>query len=339
MKIVKIIIIALAVIFGLLIVVGIFLPTTMTIEKSIVIDTPANVPYSQVTNLRNMQKWDPWSNEDSNMVTNYQGPVIGTGSKRIWTNKDKNEAIGSMTIIKDVPFSLIMAELEFGDQGKSTASFQFDEIEKNKTKVTWSFISDIDIPILGGYIVAIMTNAVEKEYDKGLQNLKKVSENIDNKENVTSRKIVFENVSSQEMICISGATTQFDNNFSQVFAKSYDQLTLNIQINKMKSIGKPLTVSKRWEENIYEFDNCIPVADAKGELSAKVFKSKSYEGSAIRIEHLGSYNNMDKTYNAIMAYVSQLDLKIVDSPWEVYINDPAHTLEERLITHIFIPIK
>lgn len=339
MKIVKIIIIALAVIFGLLIVVGLFLPTTMTIEKSIVIDTPANVPYSQVTNLRNMQKWDPWSDQDSNMVTTYEGPIIGADSKRIWTNKENNVAIGSMTIIKDVPFSLIMAELEFGDQGKSSASFQFDEITKNKTKVTWSFISDIDIPIFGGYIVAIMSGAVEKEYDKGLQNLKKISENIDNKESVTSRKIVFENISSQNMICISGTTTQFDNNLSQVFAKAYDQLTLNIQINKMKTNGKPITVSKKWEENLYEFDNCIPVAEVKGELSAKVFKAKSYEGSAIRIEHLGSYTNMDKTYNAIMAYVSQLDLEIVDSPWEVYINDPAHTLEERLITHIYIPIK
>lgn len=339
MKIVKIIIFGLAIIFGLLIVVGIFLPSTMKIEKSIVIDTPANVPYSQVTNLRNMQKWDPWSSKDTNMITTYEGPIIGTGSKRIWSSKNKNNGIGSMTIIKDIPFSLIVAELEFGDQGTSSASFQFEKIEKNRTKVTWSFISDIDIPIIGGYIVALMSSAVEKEYDKGLQNLKKLSENVSNKDNITFKKIVYENVSSQEMICISGATTQFDNNISQVFAKAFDQLVLNIDINKMKSIDKPMTISKKWEENVYEFDNCIPIAELKGELSAKVFKTKSYEGPTLRIEHLGSYSKMDKTYEAVMAYVSQLDLELAGSPWEVYINDSSHTLEEKLITHIYIPIK
>ena len=75
MKIVKIIVIAIAVILGLLIVVGLFLPTEMKTEKSIVIDTPPNVPYSQVSNLKNMTKWDPWSQLDTNMETSYEGPL------------------------------------------------------------------------------------------------------------------------------------------------------------------------------------------------------------------------------------------------------------------------
>lgn len=339
MKILKIVIIAVAVILGLLIVVGLFLPTTMSVEKSIVIDAPPNVPYSQVINLRNMPKWDPWSKIDTTMETVYEGPIAGVGAKRSWKSNDDQVGIGSMTIIKDEPFSNVEVELDFGDQGLATSYYKFESTEKGKTKVTWGFNSDIDIPIFGGYLCLMMGPMIEKEYVKGLESLKKLSESIKNKLDVSERKITIENVDSQIVICMSTTTTPDDQNISDKMGISYGQLVSNIQVNGMKMTGPPITITTKWEENVYEFDNCIPIQNIKGDLSAKVFESKTYSGTAIKIEHIGSYATLDNSYNVILAYISQLGLEITQNPWEVYISDPSETPEDKLITQIYFPIQ
>ncbi len=339
MKILKIVLIAIAVILGLLIVVGLFLPNTMSVEKSIVIDTPSNVPYSQVTNLRNMPKWDPWSKLDTTMETVYEGPIAGVGAKRSWKSKDEQVGSGSMTITKDEPFSNIEVELDFGDQGLATSYYKFETIEKGKTKVTWGFDSEIDIPIFGGYLCLMMGPMVEKEYIKGLENLKKLSEGIKNQQDVSNRKISIENVDSQVVICMTTATTPTDANLSEKMGVSYGQLLSNIQVNGMEMSGSPMTITTKWEENEYVFDNCIPIKSVKGDLSAKVFESKTYAGTTMRIEHIGAYTGMDASYEAILSYIAQMGLEITQNPWEIYISDPSDTPEDKLITHIYFPIQ
>ncbi len=339
MKILKIVIIAIAVILGLLIVVGLFLPSTMSVEKSIVIETPANVPYSQITNLMNMPKWDPWSKLDTTMETVYEGPIAGVGAKRSWKSKDEQVGSGSMTITKDEPFSYIETDLDFGDQGIATSYYKFETAEKGKCKVTWGFNSEIDIPIFGGYLCLMMEPMIEKEYVKGLESLKKLSESIKNKLDVTSKNISIENVESQTVICMSTSTTPTDQNLADKMGKSYGQLVSNIQVNGMEMTGPPITVTTKWEENVYEFDNCIPIQNVKGDLSAKVFESKTYKGTAMKIEHLGSYANLNSSYDAILAYISQMGLEITQNPWEVYISDPSDTPEDKLITYIYFPIQ
>lgn len=339
MKIFKIIVIAIAVILGLLILVGLFLPTEMNTEKSIVIETPPNVPYSQVSNLRNMPKWDPWSQLDQNMVTTYEGPLVGVGSKRIWKSKDENVGVGSMLITKAEQFSFIDSELDFGDQGKATSYYKFEEIEKGKTKVTWGFHSDIDIPIMGGYLAAIMEPMIEEEYEKGLKSLKELSESIKNKSNLTGRKISLEKVKAQKMLCISGSTSQDVPNISEKYGYSFDQLMSNIQVNGMEMAGSPVTVTTHWGDNKYEYQNCIPVEEIKGDLSASVVERTSYEGTAVRIVHIGPYENLESSYNDIMAYIEQFGFEMVGFPWEVYISDPSNTTDDKLVTHIYFPIK
>lgn len=339
MKVVKIILITLAILVGLVILVGLFLPNKMEIEKSIVVDAPPNVPYSQVANLRNMPKWDPWSNIDTTMETTYSGAPAGVGSKRVWKSKNENVGIGSMVVTKAEPYSFIETDLDFAEQGMAKSYFKFEKVDNNKTKVTWGFNSDVDIPILGGYLCLIMGPIVEAQYDQGLQNLKKVSEEMANKSDLTNRNITVENVDSQTLICISGATTQDDSQISQKFAQAYGQLVTNIQVNGMEMAGPPLTITTKWEDNQYNYNNCIPVQNIKGELSATVFDTKSYSGPVAKLEYIGPYMQMESAYNDIMAYIEQNGFEIVGSPWEVYISDPSDTPEDKLITHIYFPIK
>jgi effector-binding domain-containing protein len=244
-----------------------------------------------------------------------------------------------MTITKDEPFSNIEAELDFGDQGLASSYYKFEVVEKGKTKVTWGFESEIDIPIFGGYLCLMMGPMVEKEYVKGLESLKELSESIQNQQDLTDRKISIQNVESQTVICMTTATIPTDGNLAEKMGASYGQLVSNIQVNGMEMTGPPITVTTKWEENEYVFDNCIPIKSVSGDLSAQVFESKTYSGYALKLEHLGSYANLDSSYEAILAYIAQMGLEITENPWEVYISDPSNTPEDKLVTHIYFPIQ
>jgi effector-binding domain-containing protein len=318
--------------------VGLFLPTEMHIEESIVIDTPTNVPYCQVANLRNMAQWDSWSKLDTAMTMEYSGPIAGLGAKRTWKSNDQKVGSGSMTIVKDEPFSLIEV-VDFNGQGKASSYFKFNSKAQGSTEVLWGFSSDIDIPILGGYLAILMEPAIKKEYKKGLEQLKKVSEAMGNKTDLANSNISIEDVKAQTIICIAHSTTKDDPNLSQKYAKSYSQLMSNIQVNDMEMAGQPLTITTKWEDNTFEYENCIPVQNVKGELAASVFSTKTYSGTAVKIEHIGSYDNLNKTYDDITAYIQQMNFEIIGAPWEIYVSDPSNTVEDKLITDVYFPVK
>jgi len=339
MKALKIILITVAVLIGLFVVVGLFLPSDMHVEKSIEIDTPLNVPYMQVANLKNMSNWDPWSNLDPNMEATFSGPLFGVDNSRQWTSENENVGVGKMTITDAKQYEFINTDLDFGDQGLAKTYFKFEKLGENKTKVIWGFDSDMDIPIIGGYIVMAMGGIIEDQYMKGLENLKRVSEAVENQTDLTSADITFEEVESQKILCISGATTQDDQNISSLFGQNYGQLMSNIQVNEMEMAGAPMTITSKWEDNQYEFENCIPVGDVKGELSASVVSKDTYAGPTVKIVHTGSYSSMEKTYNDIMAFIEQSGFEMVGNPWEIYISDPGDTPEDKLITHIYFPVQ
>jgi effector-binding domain-containing protein len=334
MKAIKIILITLATLIGLFIVVGLFLPSEMHLEKSIEIDTPPNVPYMQVANLKNMSEWDPWSKIDSNMVAKFQVHYL-----ELIINVNNDVGVGSMTITKSTQFEYIDSDLNFGDQGLATSYYKFEKLGDNKIKVTWGFDSDMDTPILGGYISFFMGFVIEAQYEQGLKTLKSVSKAIENKRDLSGAQISFEEVKSQKVICISGATTQDDQNVSSLFGKNYGQLMSNVQVNEMEQAGARMTINTKWEDNKYEFMNCIPVEDVKGELSASVEVKDTYAGPTAKIIHTGPYADMEKTYEDIRAFTEQSKFEIVGNPWEVYVNDPGNTPEDKLITHIYFPIK
>ena len=97
----------------LLIVVGIFLPTKLEVNKQIVINAPTNTVYSQVANLRNRVKWDPWLKLDSNATLEYSGSMVGEGAEMSWDSENENVGTGSQKIVETELYKSIKIDLNF----------------------------------------------------------------------------------------------------------------------------------------------------------------------------------------------------------------------------------
>jgi AraC family transcriptional regulator len=62
-------------------------------------------------------------------------------------------------------------------------------------------------------------------------------------------------------------------------------------------------------------------------------------GRAVFAEHVGAYENLVNTHNAILAYMNANGLEFNGPPWEQYISDPGSTPADEVITHVYCPVK
>jgi hypothetical protein len=88
MKFFKILSIVLLTIIALFFVIGVFLPTTGSFEKSYTIDAPANIVENEIVNLYQNHLWPIWNSEDTSVVYTllenemgytWEGTLVGAG--------------------------------------------------------------------------------------------------------------------------------------------------------------------------------------------------------------------------------------------------------------------
>ena len=165
---------------ALVVLIGVMLPSNIQVSQSILIHTPADMVFEEVNNLKQWNHWSPWQKEDPTTVKEdpitvmtYEGPDSGVGCKMIWDSKNPKLGKGSQEIIKSIPNRHIEVALNFASWKHHTRSnWDFEERENNSTQVTWSYTSHIRKNIWHKYMAIIIKPSLEKDYIKGLQQLK-----------------------------------------------------------------------------------------------------------------------------------------------------------------------
>lgn len=182
MKTFKKILIGLLIFVALVAVVGLLIPGETHIERSTEIKAPAEKVFGLVANMRSWNQWSPWHKIDPNMKIEYFGPETGVGAGYKWTSEEKNVGNGKMTVTGFEPNTRIDTEMDFMENGTAKASFLFAPAADG-TKLTWTMDSDMKqggfpMNVLGGYFKMVFKGMIEKDYDKGLANLKAEAEKI-----------------------------------------------------------------------------------------------------------------------------------------------------------------
>jgi ribosome-associated toxin RatA of RatAB toxin-antitoxin module len=179
MKAIKYILVGLVTIVFVAVSIGLFLPSNYQIRQSTLINAPAHTVFNEVNNFQQWNSWSPWQDKDINTHISYEGPSSGVGSKMLWDSQNPKVGKGNQEIIVSIPNKHIQTILKFaGWDSVIKISWDFEEQGNNKTKVTWTFNSQIGKNILYKYMAIIFKPALKRDYIKGLQQLKDHAERI-----------------------------------------------------------------------------------------------------------------------------------------------------------------
>lgn len=177
MKMLKNIFIGILSIALLLVVVSFLLPSATHVERSIVIGTPAEIIFNQINNLQHWEKWSPWHKIDPQIQFIYEGPESGIGAKSSWSSKERRIGKGSLVITESVPYKYIKTHINFMEKGIASGTYKLEEVAQG-TKLTWSMDSDMGMNPVGKYLSLLMDNMIGPAFERGLNNIKQLAENM-----------------------------------------------------------------------------------------------------------------------------------------------------------------
>jgi AraC family transcriptional regulator len=318
MKFLKWLLIIVLILVALVLIIPLFLPATVKVSTSQEIAvSPAQVFYHLAT-YSDRAKWDPWletePGAESETVANpdYVGSVYTWNGEKLGTGK---EMVDSVVFGK-----YIAASLWFGESPESSlVEWNFEETE-NGTLTTWSFASDAKYPV-GRLAMNLMKGSLQASFDRGLENLKTYLEA--NPPVLSKLGAIDKGKIAPMMAIVAGAEGTMEEMGSRM-EELYGILWAAMEAQGLQIAGNPFSHYTSWDQTtgISKYLAGIPVA-SKGRDAGSV-KFVSYpEIQVIQAMHTGPYEDLMRSYEKLMEYISINKLAITGEAFEIYLTDPT----------------
>jgi effector-binding domain-containing protein len=325
----------------LLVLISFFLPGSYHVERSIVINADASVPFALAKDFKEWDKWSPWHEIDPAMKKTYSEIQGEVGSYYTWDSENPNAGKGKVTITGITNNQIIENKLEFDGMGVSTAKYVFEPVDGG-TKVIWSLEGNGEgMPWLwkipSKYFNLMMDGMVGKEYEKGLQKLKEISEATPKGETVAGFSTEQRSINSMKIAGIRKKVKTSEMS-SALFGKWFAEISQVLSSQGLKPIGAPMTIYHSYAPTEVEVEAAIPVESLGKNTGVTLFR-ETEAMKAFVVKYYGGYNNMESVYNATYDYLAQKNMSSKGAPMEIYITDPGMEKDtSKWLTEIVFPL-
>lgn len=149
---------------------GLTMPRRKRIERSIVINHPADNIFPHVASLPKFTAWSPWSEKDPHMKQQFTGEEMEIGASYSWSGNRRVKKGKMITTHIQAP-AFVSHNLYFGHHGPSMADFRLHE-KDGKTTVAWGLNTDFGFNPMRRVFAPMMERYVGNDFEKGLKRLK-----------------------------------------------------------------------------------------------------------------------------------------------------------------------
>ncbi len=144
MKIIKGLLVTIGLIGVAYLVTALLTPDSYKVERSQVINAPADVVFEQVSKFKNWETWSPWKENDPTATYKYTGTDGTVGAELNWVGNPDLTGKGGMTTNEVTINKKFGYDLAFTEPWESSSKGYFTFTESDhKTTVTWADMGDI----------------------------------------------------------------------------------------------------------------------------------------------------------------------------------------------------
>jgi len=292
-----------AILFLLVFLVSLFLPSSIKVEQSILIKTKPELLLKQLINLENIVKWSVWidknytvGNSETKQVVEYNTDIGDNETKEI--------------------LSLSELESEVGLNWQIESSFGFNPI----AKIRGLFVEDL----------------LMKKLNEELSSLKNYTENLPQ---INSGKVSKQFLAEKQWyFSIRDTVNQME--MSNIHGKLYAEINEFMDEHNVVSDLAPLVIYHFWSDTIVDVEAGIQIKDSVGVFNERVNLKYIAVGNYVTATHYGVYERIPETYFSINEWMRKNEVQVIGPPWEVYVTDPAiESNPEKWETQINFPIQ
>jgi hypothetical protein len=178
MKIVKKLLIVLAIIIAIPLIAALFVPKDYAVEREIVINRPKSMVFDYVKYIKNQDNFSVWNQKDPMMKKEYKGSDGTVGFIAAWESKNNEVGKGEQEILNIVEGERIDTKLRFKIpfEAQDDAYFATESLDSNTTKIKWGFKGSMPYPFNVMGLFFDMDKEVGGDLGQGLANLKTLME-------------------------------------------------------------------------------------------------------------------------------------------------------------------
>lgn len=341
MKILKTIGLVLAGLLFLIVLISVFLPSTYHVERSIVINKKPAVPFGLIKNFKDWNQWSPWHARDTQMQILYSETTGEIGSWYQWESSNPDVGRGKMTITKLAENQLIEMAFSFDDMDPEAVTFKF-EPAGDGVKITWAMDGGCSgMPwywvVPGKYFGLMMDKFIGPDYEKGLNNLKTISETMPDAETIAGFEIEYRNLNP---MLISGIRSKIKTSemTSAAFAKWFAMLSQELSQQNIEPAGPPMSIYHEYGPKEVDIEAVIPVKSIGTNKGPVAFRVLTPTNTMV-VKYFGDYNNVEMVYIAAYDYLKQHGKSSTGAPMEIYVTDPGMEKDTaKWLTEIVFPL-
>ena len=163
----------LALLAAAFLVVGILLPGTVEVRRTVEIGASPESVFPFVNDLEAWTEWTSWGEVDSQL----DGPVAGTGARRVWD--DPSLGSGSLTLVDVRPPARVEYIVEIEDAAIRFAGTISIEANGPGSVVSWTERADLGWNPVLGWTALTLDESQGRQLNESLQRLKRLVEGTD----------------------------------------------------------------------------------------------------------------------------------------------------------------
>ncbi len=333
MKAFKYFVIIVLSLIALLTVITLFLPDTISVEKSLIINAPAAEAYALAGDLKNIENLFPMLQIDKKMKKTLSTNTTESGASFEWRSDMKNVGSGNITIVEAKPGEYIKFAMTLDGTDAGFTEIRFETID-GKTKVTWSMNSDVSF--IARWFVPSYEDMIGKDIDSSLASLKRIAELSP----AGKLEISVKQFSGAYYLAIADSSNMDGQAIAAKYASAYQEIMAFMEKNKLQISGAPVSITNSFTPAFFTFNAAIPIAQPFiGKKTGRIISDSIPSCKVVVALHVGPYSAMMPTYDAIMKYITENKLEIAGRSWEEYIDDPMKVKPDELKTNIYFPVK
>lgn len=338
MKIIKALLFSLVALVAIAATVGFFSPAHVHVERSIVINAPAEIVFAQVNNFKNWKSWSPWYKKDTAMKMEFNSIETGAGAGYKWSSNNPDVGSGDMTMTASTPDSICTAiNLKYGP---SMGKFFFAK-KDSATQVTWVMEKDMGMNPIGRLMGRFMDKMLGPDFESGLANLKQVAEAIPTGPKTYRGYEVKEEDAAEKIYIIKKDSITWDS-IETYCSKNIPLIFEAIGKAKLEIAGAVSNLYFKWD-SISKTAVMAVAVPVIGDAKTKV---KGFEtlvvpsGKNLHIVYMGSYNSIGNAHYAMDDYMKQNNFLQGSPVTEEYLLGPdKETDSTKWVTNVYYRVR
>ncbi|MCL7714363.1 SRPBCC family protein [Stenotrophomonas mori] len=311
--------IALGIVAGLFVVIGVCLPGERHISESIETNRKMTIVYDTVNSLRRFKDWNPLVLRDKGIELKYSGPDAGKGARMDYASTDGALGKGSWEITDSEENKRVVIAIEDQSKGRDkVTTFTLEPTGKNdrNVKITQEYSVDYGFDLFGRYAGLYVSRHIGDDMKMGLSRMANMLATVPNVDYraaeapLTDLKLV--DVPAEDLLVVNAGNIDRSNeSIRKSIQDNQEWIKRAMDANGLEAAGPVRIVTTDFGAEKYAFDVAQPV------------RKKS--GAAAGDKKDGDADKDDKAEApAVAAANGELDVKIPSGNPVTYVHTKEH---------------